>query len=442
MSHFRNQILLGDCLQTMPTLPAGIVQCVVTSPPYFALRSYLPAGHPDKSKEIGSEVSPDAFIATMVAVFREVRRVMRSDGVCFINLGDSMSSAGGHGPGQLMNIPHRVAEALRQDGWNWRQTIVWAKKSPMPESVRGWRWVWCKVKTANGACARMGERTGSGFDYRKTKLATFTPCPGCPKCIPNDGWVLQQGKGRCTTAHEYIFVMTKSSRYFWDGEASKEAVSDPTRSGSENRAKRWGNNHTTIRSEGTGDIERQSGIPWPACETRNPRSVFLLSSEPTKEKHFAAFPSELVRRCLVAGCSAGGCCAACGMPFAPMVESDRVATRPGDNHKATLYDKSEANTDAQRHVATTRTLGYRQCCQCDPMPAGRQIVFDPFMGTGTVAQTARQLGHDYLGCELNPAYIEISDRRIQEPPRWWLRQQKPAKKAKPVLNVNQRSLFV
>jgi len=129
------------------------------------------------------------------------------------------------------------------------------------------------------------------------------------------------------------------------------------------------------------------------------------------------------------------------MPFAPMVESDRVATRPGDSHKATLYGKNEANTDAQRHIATTLTLGYRQCCQCDPGHAARQIVFDPFTGTGTVAQTARQMGHDYLGCELNSAYIEISDRRIAEPPRWWIRQQKPKKPKKAVVLNGQLDLF-
>ncbi|NLE27182.1 MAG: site-specific DNA-methyltransferase, partial [Clostridiaceae bacterium] len=138
------QLYHGDCLDVLRNLPEQSVHTVVTSPPYFALRSYLPKDHPDKDKEIGSEPTPDAFIQKMVDVFREVRRVLRDDGVCWVNLGDSYNQynagqtampgtpsgntqharqkrpkglAATMPAGNLLNIPHRVAEALRQDGW-------------------------------------------------------------------------------------------------------------------------------------------------------------------------------------------------------------------------------------------------------------------------------------------------------------------------------------
>jgi DNA modification methylase len=166
----KHTILVGDCLEQLKKLPDGSAHCCVTSPPYFALRSYLPDGHPDKEKEIGSEPTPEAFLATMVAVFREVRRVLRDDGYMFVNLGDSYSTRGGvgrnrffdgredeYGPGnrpandprlnmdipdgnQLL-MPHRVALALQGDGWILRDTVIWSKRSPMPQSVNGTRWM-------------------------------------------------------------------------------------------------------------------------------------------------------------------------------------------------------------------------------------------------------------------------------------------------------------
>ncbi|HUT88883.1 MAG TPA: DNA methyltransferase, partial [Thermoguttaceae bacterium] len=159
--HDGQTVYAGDVLQVLPQLPADHFHCVVTSPPYWKLRSYLPADDPLKAYEIGSEATPEAYIETIVAVFREVRRVMHPTGLLFLNLGDSYGNSGGPGnqgasgqranrthtqvslrqgrgpdpaAGQLLNMPHRVAEALRADGWHWRQTIVWRKLSPMPES--------------------------------------------------------------------------------------------------------------------------------------------------------------------------------------------------------------------------------------------------------------------------------------------------------------------
>lgn len=477
-------LLIGDNRATLRTLPAGSVQMCVTSPPYFALRSYLDAEHPAKALEIGSEPTPEQFIATMVEVFREVRRVLRDDGTLFVNLGDSYdqgkkgascgvdvkqearrfgvrateNGGGDAGAGQLLNIPHRVAEALRADGWIWRQTIVWAKKSPMPESVSGWHWQRCRVKVAANTNHDSG-KNGDHVDRRKVGFndrydnpddhsAKWSPCPGCPKCEANSGWVLRRGKGRCTTAHEYVFIFSKSETYFWDSQASKE----PTTGNAHSR----GNGTTPKSGHAVVGVERNNdSFSAAVCEIvtdRNPRTVWTLSSEPTKEKHFATFPSELARRCIVAGASAGGCCPHCGSPWAPMLTKERVATRPA--HVSKTYIDPEGspyaqhngsvigNRDPERHTTTTACHGYRQTCGCPALEAVPCKVLDPFSGLATTGQTACFLGHEYIGCELNPEYGEMSERRLVEPPRWWLRQQahKPKSKRRKKLK-QQRALF-
>jgi DNA modification methylase len=477
----------GDVMAVLPALPAGSVQCVVTSPPYFALRSYLPKGDPLKPLEIGSEPTPEAFIQTMVAVFREVRRVLRDDGVCFINLGDSyatkpVGSFNGGGEcftgrdmdgvassgrvdttcfapsGNLLNIPHRVAEALRADGWIWRQTIVWAKRSPMPESVSGWRWVRCRVKVAKQGMSNSAgqhyppelghaERDRNPDSSRNPELrAQYIPCPGCPKCEKHGGYVLRRGSGRCTTAHEYVFVMAKTGRYFWDGEASKEHA-------------QYG------RSQELGaKIWNRSGVPSEPCRvssttvpgeggSRNPRSVWTLSSEPTKVRHFATFPSELVRRCLVAGVSAGGCCPHCGAPWAPVVETPEKPPRvdyegknlendPQHAHRRILQAVKAARMNGGSHdnpFTAPSVLGYRPTCDCPPHEATGCVVLDPFNGIGTTGQTAITLGCRYIGIDLNREYLDVAAKRIYEPPRWWLRKHKP--KAAPKVLPGQLSLF-
>ena len=131
-------LLLGDARQGIPALPAQSVHCVVTSPPFWAKRDYGVDG------QLGREANLEDFLSTLVAVFREVRRVLRDDGTCWVELGDSALDGG------LANAPHRFAEAMRADGWYWRSTVVWAKPAPMPESVSGWKWVQCRVKVKAG----------------------------------------------------------------------------------------------------------------------------------------------------------------------------------------------------------------------------------------------------------------------------------------------------
>lgn len=461
----------GDCLETLKQMEADSVHVVVTSPPYFALRSYLPKDHPDKGKEIGSEQTPEAFIQTMVEVFREVRRVLRPDGVCWINLGDSYATGGGRcknpggdarvgeagylefnetpanrllkdvPAGNLLNIPHRVAEALRQDGWIWRQTIIFGKRSPMPEAVSGWKWMRCRVKVARKTSDFLDEKninrvahSGNGI-LGATKWA---PCPGCEKCIPNGGYVLRRGSGRCTTAHEYIFLMAKSSRYFWDSEASKERAVGGTPGNKTHRG-------AELYASGDRHFRKSAGLcEIGAATERNPRSVWTLSSEPTKVRHFATFPSALVMKCLAS--APVRVCPHCGAPWAPVVDSERVATRPALNPKAfDAWKHTEAdgngqrsaaspNLDPERHIALTACSGYRPTCSCPPHDPIGGTVLDPFCGIGTTGQTARHIGMAFIGIDLNRDYLEHAKIRIAEPPRWWLRKQRTTPKTrKPAL---------
>lgn len=458
MGDHLNRILVGECREQLASVPAGTFHCCVTSPPYFGLRSYLPKGHADKGKEIGSESGPEEFLAVMVDVFRAVRRVLRDDGVLFVNLGDSYGANGGDG-GNLMNMPHRVAAALQADGWFWRSTIIWAKRSPMPESISGWRWVRCRVKSAERVEAPqgglsswdMGEHThGPAGEYRgqEKTVPKWQPCPGCPKCDPNNGLVLRRGKWRPTTAHEYVFMFAKSERYFCDGDAVQERAEafikrgiGVTAGGAKSRSRDAGDDR------GNSDFKSRIGN---VVETRNPRSVWSLSSEPYKGSHFATFPTKLVKPLIEAATSKAGCCAECGAPWAPVVESERVPTRPGLNNKIWKHtngddvgqrSESSPNLDPQRHVAVTRTTGYLPTCRCN-VPAVPCRVLDPFGGSGTTAQVAKALGRDWTICELNPEYVPLAEKRIEVVPKWAVPEpeKKPRKKAAPIA-LEQMGLF-
>jgi len=249
-------IMLGDALEQLKTLPDGSVHCCVTSPPYYGLRDYGVAG------QIGLEETPEAYVAKLVDVFREVRRVLRDDGTLWVNLGDSYAAGGGTGkPGpnatvgntlsgcqyraptpvglafkNLLGIPWRVAFALQADGWILRQDIIWHKPNPMPESV----------------------------------------------------------KDRCTKAHEYLFLLAKKPRYWFDSEAIKEEAVTPA------------NPRYMGSKDQVGTLRRDVGREPLGYTNRNRRSVWSICPRPYKGAHFAVFPPALVEPCIKAGCPAGG----------------------------------------------------------------------------------------------------------------------------------------
>jgi DNA modification methylase len=270
-------ILNGDVRDVLPTLPAASVQCVVTSPPYFGLRNYGVDG------QIGLEPSPDAYVAEMVAVFRAVRRVLRDDGVLFLNLGDSYAasrqqigrndedadniarrsaafgtgvekaSSGGNArtwgmklngakPKDLLMIPARVALALQADGWWLRSDIIWHKPNPMPESVTD----------------------------------------------------------RPTSAHEHVFLLAKSARYFWDA----DAVAEPVTLSSVSRLSQ-DIEHQEGSWRANGGAKTNGSMRAVGGSTRNCRSVWTIATQPFSEAHFAVFPAELAERCIRAGSRPG-----------------------------------------------------------------------------------------------------------------------------------------
>ena len=312
-----NRILQGNVLDRMKDLPDQSVQCVVTSPPYWGLRDYGGDG------QLGLEETPEEFVENLVKVFREVKRVLKDDGTVWLNLGDSysagkmtphtgaarngrdMSAMSGiirtyNNPKNLVGIPWRVAFALQADGWYLRQDIIWHKPNPMPESVAD----------------------------------------------------------RCTKSHEYIFLLTKSAKYFYDAEAIRE----PLQSGPsdikkmiENKdridAKHLKDDYPLHKANTRSKIGRKRAVGTMNQEGllgRNRRSIWQINTTPYPEAHFAVFPPKLPELCIKAGSSEG------------------------------------------------------------------DIVLDPFFGSGTTGWVAQRLGRKWIGIELNPEYIKIAERRFDQ----------------------------
>lgn len=305
-------LLCGDCLAMLKCLPEKSVQCCVTSPPYFGLRNYNVEG------QIGLEPTPDEFVQKLVSVFREVKRVLRDDGTLWLNLGDSYSGSGkgvwdvpeerktkvketyrpstnpvktytGLTPKNLIGIPWRVAFALQADGWYLRQDIIWHKPNPMPESV----------------------------------------------------------KDRCTKAHEYIFLLSKSAKYYFDSEAIKEPYSesytkDPRHKNPKAKHENWKDYSAQGAGVQTPTQLHDNMFTKEVGTGRNKRSVWTVTTKPFKGAHFATFPLGLIEPCILAGCPKDG------------------------------------------------------------------LVIDPFNGAGTVGVAAMKHSRKYLGIELNPDYCKIT----------------------------------
>jgi DNA modification methylase len=405
------------------------IHCVVTSPPFFGLRDYgtakwdggdfrhshdrIPArggrggsGSPGKQTEgsfpsdfpaaicscgarrvdsqIGLEPTPDAYVAELVAVFREIRRVLRKDGTVFLNLGDSYASqpagnsdetfsakqssnAGsvirrtkstittGLKPKDLIGIPWRVAFALQADGWWLRQDIIWAKPNPMPESVTD----------------------------------------------------------RCTKAHEYVFLLTKAERYYFD----QDAIREEHKPESIERVSRPWNGDGQRGYPGQAQL-RDRGEALNTCHPngRNKRSVWTVVTRSYSEAHFATFPPALIEPCILAGCPAKAC-ATCGAPSVREVEVERVKhpNTPGKGGRQTVPGSETSASSCFRTglVPVTKTIGFSSSCSCGgDMIAG--TVLDPFGGAGTTGLVADRLQRNAILVELNPDYAAMARRRITD----------------------------
>lgn len=338
------------------------VHTIVTSPPYYGLRDYGVGG------QIGLEVTPDAYIANLVEVFRECKRILRDDGTLWVNIGDSYAThasgsknhshnfrspevAAENGIGtinkptaktmgmkekDLIGIPWMLAFALRADGWYLRQDIIWAKPNPMPESV----------------------------------------------------------KDRCTKSHEYIFLLSKSAKYYYDNEAVKEPV--------ENMGK-----PRAFSKPGNGDRNDVGRIYEPQS-TRNKRDVWTVTTKPYKGAHYATFNPDLIKPCILAG-APETCCAKCGAPYKRVVEQvNKSASIAG---KKTQEKREQGLVTAFSGYAdgstcpTYKTLGFQPTCTCNAGTSSG-IVFDPFVGSGTTVATAIQLGRKGIGIDLSYKYLQ------------------------------------
>ena len=326
----KNTIINGNSLEVLKSLPDNSIDCCVTSPPYFNLRDYGCDG------QIGLEETPEKYIERLCDVFSEVRRVLTPQGTLWLNIGDSYNGNkvgntevvknkkvsesndfhkklwGGAKPKDLIGIPWMLAFALRSQGWYLRQDIIWQKPNPMPESVTD----------------------------------------------------------RCTKSHEYIFLLSKSQKYYFDYESIMEPCADQSRTNyacgnrtnginkdrNDNdfgeRSKNWKPRAKNCQYDGqkpnSFHLSRENGEPDKEYYVRNKRDVWTINTKPCKEAHFATYPFELIKPCILAGCPEDG------------------------------------------------------------------IVLDPFMGSGTTAIVARSLNRNYLGVELNPEYIKIAHKRLEK----------------------------
>jgi DNA modification methylase len=392
-------LLTGDVRERLTELPDASVQCCVTSPPYWGLRDYGIDG------QLGLEPTPDAYVASMVAVFRLVRRVLRGDGTLWLNLGDSYAAgkqgrddndpvtraamdAHGHGggvklqskgntgkarkppdglkPKDLVGIPWRLAFALQADGWYLRSDIIWNKPNPMPESVTD----------------------------------------------------------RPTKSHEYVFLLTKSAKYFYDAEAVREkATALPQQ------------RLTAVKNQPSAEARARVGGQNPTCQggtgtDRNARSVWTITTQPYPDAHFATFPEALPERCITAGTSERGACPLCGAGWGRVVEKGSRMPEPEHRHPPKRLEPGQAGNvgagnmgfraskasgkemSAWKADHPDTTTGWHPSCECpaaDPVP---QRVLDPFAGSGTTGQVAIRLGRSFLGIELNPEYAGLARTRI------------------------------
>ncbi len=369
----RNAVHVGDVRRLAAQLEPGSVQTIVTSPPFWGQRSYLPDDHPDKGGELGGEATPDEYAANLVAAFAAIRPALRDDGTLWLNLADGYhnfrSHLGGGMPGQtvhgwalhgkpgganprrgthvpglkekdLIGIPWRVAFALQAAGWYLRADII--------EEVE----LYCPC----GCGHVMEERVWRYAPDRDIVWKKKNPMP-------------ERVLDRPTKAHEYLFLFSKKPTYFYDAAAIAEVVGSPPVAG--------------------GD---------PA--TRNRRSVWTIATRAfAGGAHFATFPPELVSPCLLAGTSAHGGCARCGAAW------ERETERTGHGaHRATGHRPAWA--------PTTRLTGrWRARCACDA-PVGPQLVLDPFVGSGTTPEVASGLGRDWIGLDLDERAIDWTAGRL------------------------------
>lgn len=372
------QVFEGDCASVMGALPEDSVHTIITSPPYYNLRDY---GH---DGQIGQESSPEEYVEHLVQVFGQARRVLRGDGLLWLNLGDSYAQGGrggafsdrsrkqstnrgsllgpskaptGYKPKDLLGIPWMVAQALRADGWYLRRDIIWAKPNPMPESV----------------------------------------------------------DDRPTSSHEYIFMLAKSRDYFYDAHAVKEPISEAMAAAIA-RGPRADRQYQHDEHNRNGKRSGNRAFADPASLARialgrNRRSVWNIPTVSYPGAHYATFPPKLVEPMIQAATSEHGVCDVCGTPAVREVSITRM-----DHHETKADGKTaDGPYAAQAAIRSgvyvdTETVGWARACDHDSglVPA---TVLDPFAGSGTVGMVANRLSRRAVLIDINAEYLKLQMER-------------------------------
>lgn len=503
-------LLNCDVLEGLKSLADGSVHCCVTSPPYWGLRDYGAVG------QLGLEATPEEYVAGMVAVFREVKRVLRCDGTLFLNIGDSyassaisMQSVWGDDSGARPRegdvrevLPPNGAAAMERGQSRPRagESASLAsseqgasERTDHPAQTRNasadhrdargevpmLRRDGTSLPDDRSRSERRGERSeattpsglqedsGRGLPERSLSnpLLELQLGEGDARSLPSfgslkpkdlvgipwmlafalraDGWYLRADiiwskpnpmpesvTDRPTKAHEYVFLLTKSPRYFFDQEAVRERYADgpglnggaysPSGQSPHSNARGPDGRRATRVVGADGSIQHRDGERWPNGG-RNIRSVWPIATQPYPEAHFATYPEELVRRCILAGTSERGCCPECGKPWERETETSYDAQGRKTNGPRSIEQRHETAGFGQRLVKSTETLGWLPRCAClltgddeanlDPVPC---VVLDPFLGSGTTAYVARQHGRHSIGIELNESYCQLAARRMQQ----------------------------
>jgi len=383
------QIHNGNALDVMASLPAESVDCCVTSPPYWGLRKYDGAGE----NPYGLEPTPELYVQHTLDFLRAIRRVLKDSGTVWWNIGDSYAGSGKgqmasgehatkHGekqhtnkgtlcgglgtdygdlkPKDLCLIPFRVALAAQADGWWVRSVIIWAKANPMPESVRD----------------------------------------------------------RPTESHEYILMLTKKGTYYFDQEAVREPHIGGLQGGRQyaqakglKREKRNENGQPSGQGHNMYALDNPNG--------RNIRTVWNINTEPYPEAHFATFPTEIPKRCILAGTSEKGVCEKCGKPWERMIQKGLTAHDGATDcsyEKGTTANRLALLRQAARqrggeYANEAKTLGWQPTCKCGG-PTIPATVLDPFSGSGTTGMVAKQLGRKGILIDTSAKYCELARKRV------------------------------
>jgi DNA modification methylase len=388
-------------------LPSKSIHCAIMSPPYWKLRSYAGDQAAGEFPMLGLEQTPQQHLSRMVQVFREIWRILRDDGVCWVNYGDCYVD------GQLMMMPHLVALALQADGWYVREDMVWSKPNPMPETHAGWRW--------EKQRERVDRRDISTYrDPQYTGNHAFVGDDGASGSLPVwEYWgefSLLKGSWRHSRSHEYVFMLAKQIPYYSNAYAVREEAVVGRVNWNQNRFGSVGDAlhpPKKVKDKASGAVR---------AEGRNPRTVQTVSTHAYRGAHYATYPPALLEPLILATCPLR-VCPTCGAPWAAVVEKTAMTKEFRASIAASnpsVYGAKDAEKMDGKFTMMgggdkvqewlnehqPRVIGYHPTCACGQEDSIPGIVFDPFCGSGTTGEVAKRLGRRWVCMDLAHTYLD------------------------------------